>query len=242
MTLSLSTGSAVRACDSDDSGTGSVGSRLFVKQPSLISATAVCAEPAGDALWNPVAVPPDSWHAGCARPLPGLRPGLLSPPSAAAEAARFGAMAGLRAAAAELADQLLLLPAGAEASSGGVGRLGLPAGARDAWLAGRRSLELTGPPDPDGRQWDDPLLPWRFVDQVDSWRLSSCCGGVLHWRFFNQPCYTRPQLESTPQLLRRPIRSTPRGSWPISASLAGAAAGEEAAAAGAARRQPWPKR
>jgi hypothetical protein len=32
---------------------------------------------------------------------------------------------------------------------------------------GRRLIE-TQLADKDGRRWDDPVLPWRFVDQVDS--------------------------------------------------------------------------
>ena len=56
-------------------------------------------------------------------------------------------------------------PAAAAAAVRG-GRL--PGGfSLDAWLTGRRAIECRVA-EPDGRAWDDPLLPWRFVDQVDA--------------------------------------------------------------------------
>ena len=76
------------------------------------------------------------------------------PPSPAAECARFSAFAGFKAAAADLCRSSA---AGKE----------LPAASLEMWLFGRKLIE-DKIPDPDGRQWDDPLIPWRFVDQVDS--------------------------------------------------------------------------
>lgn len=43
---------------------------------------------------------------------------------------------------------------------------------------GRRTIE-TQLAEKDGRRWDDPVLPWRFVDQVDSGFVESVVASGL---------------------------------------------------------------
>ena len=89
-------------------------------------------------------------------------------------------MAGFRAAAVEVVHEFVHTTGQGCSGASGAGAALAAAGAEvrphtmtrlpggfclDAWLAGRRAIEARVG-DPDGRCWDDPLLPWRFVEQV----------------------------------------------------------------------------
>ena len=96
---------------------------------------------------------PPSWVEGASRAAPGLRAIASSP---AAESLRSAALANFRSAAKDL-DPRLCGPV------------------LDSWITGRKGIE-DRIPDRDGRQWDDPVIPWRFVDKVDANIMSALAG------------------------------------------------------------------